>query len=180
AVRNPPATPAARATEIAGNVSSSTGSNVQVCDCVKSSGVEAPAIRDGQPNANAMGSFIDGGDALDTVAPSMKVTAECTTDCGWTVTSIRSYGTPNNRWASISSRDLLTRVAEFNVIIRPISHVGCRRACAAVTSASSARVRPRNGPPEAVSTSDATSSDVPARRHWAIAECSESTGTSCP
>ena len=90
AVRSPPASPAARATEIAGNVASSTGSKVQVCARAKSSGVEAPGTRSGQPRASAMGSFMDGGEALATVAPSTKVTAECTTDWGWTVTSIRS------------------------------------------------------------------------------------------
>ena len=41
-------------------------------------------------------------------------------------------------------------------------------------------MRPRNGPPEAVSTSRRTSSGVPLRRHWASAECSESTGTIWP
>ena len=80
----------------------------------------------------------------------------------------------------MSSRDLLTSVAELSVIIRPIAHVGWRRASSAVTSASSARVRPRNGPPDAVRTSEATSSLAPARRHCAIAECSESTGINCP
>ncbi len=53
-------------------------------------------------------------------------------------------------------------------------------ACSGVTSASSARVRPRNGPPLAVSTSRRTSSARPPTRHWARAECSESTGTICP
>ena len=40
----------------------------------------------------------------------------------------------------------------------PMSQVGCARACSTVTSASSSRRRPRNGPPDAVSTSRATSS----------------------
>ena len=62
----------------------------------------------------------------------------------------------------------------------PMAQVGCARACSTVTAASSSRRRPRNGPPEAVSTSRATSSPRPPRRHWASAECSESTGTIWP
>ena len=53
---------------------------------------------------------------------------------------------------------------------------GCASACSTVTSSSSARMRPRNGPPEAVSTSLST---VPGRSpaiSWCSAECSESTG----
>jgi hypothetical protein len=38
-------------------------------------------------------------------------------------------------------------------------------------------VKPLNGPPEAVRISFFTSEADPERRHWAIAECSESTGT---
>ena len=36
------------------------------------------------------------------------------------------------------------------VILPPIAHVGCLSACSTVTSSISARERPRNGPPEAV------------------------------
>ena len=114
------------------------------------------------------------------VEPSANVTIECTIDCGCTTTSIRSYGMPNSRWASISSRPLLISVAELSVTTGPMSHVGWASASATVTSASSARRRPRNGPPDAVSTSRSTSSARPPRRHWASAECSESTGTICP
>ena len=41
-------------------------------------------------------------------------------------------------------------VAESIVIFPPIAHVGCASACSTVTSCSSARERPRNGPPLAV------------------------------
>lgn len=80
----------------------------------------------------------------------------------------------------MTSSPLLTSVAEFVVMTRPIEKLGCARACSGVTSASSARDRPRNGPPLAVTTSRRTSSAVPPRRHWAIAECSLSTGTIWP
>ena len=75
---------------------------------------------------------------------------------------------------------LLTRFAQFVVMTRPIEEFGCASACSGVTAASSARERPRNGPPLAVTTSRRTSSARPPRRHWAMAECSLSTGTICP
>ncbi len=80
----------------------------------------------------------------------------------------------------MTSSPLFTSVAEFVVTTRPMSQVGCASASAGVTSASSERRRPRNGPPDAVSTSRRTSSSVPDRSACAIAECSESTGTICP
>ena len=87
---------------------------------------------------------------------------------------------PKSRCASITSRPLLTRVAELIVTNGPMSQVGCASACSGVTSCSSSRVRPRNGPPLAVSTRRRTSSARPPRRHWASALCSESTGTIWP
>ena len=45
---------------------------------------------------------------------------------------------------------------------------------------SSSRVRPRNGPPEPVSTSESTCSDARPSRHWKSAECSLSTGRMRP
>ena len=136
--------------------------------------------RSGQASASAMGSRMSGGLAWAMVAPSTKVTIEWTIDCGCTTTSMSAYGTPKSRWASMSSRPLLTRVAELIVTTGPMSQVGCARASSTVTSARSSADRPRNGPPLAVSTSRATSPRAPPRRHCASAECSESTGTSCP
>ena len=88
---------------------------------------------------------------------------------------------PNSSWASITSRPLFIRVDESTVIFGPIFQVGWASASSTVTSASSARVRPRNGPPLAVSTRSATRagpSGSRARRHWWMAQCSLSTGTS--
>ena len=95
------------------------------------------------------------------VAPSVNSTIECTIDCGWTTTSMRSYPTPNSSWASITSRPLFMRVDESTVIFGPIFHVGWARASSMVTDASSARLRPRNGPPLAVSTIRCTRSGRP-------------------
>ena len=66
------------------------------------------------------------------------------------------------------------------MITGPMFQVGWASACSGVTSSSSARLRCRNGPPLAVTTSRRTSSARPPRRHWASAECSESTGTIWP
>ena len=79
----------------------------------------------------------------------------------------------------MTSRPLFMSVAESIEILPPMSQVGCASASSTVTSASSARVRPRNGPPDAVSTSLST---VPGRSpasSWCSAECSESTGRIC-
>ena len=59
---------------------------------------------------------------------------------------------PNSSWASITSRPLFISVLESMVIFGPIFQVGCASACSTPTSARSAAVRPRNGPPLAVST----------------------------
>ena len=63
---------------------------------------------------------------------------------------------------------------------RPLSLGGWAMASSGVTSASSSRTRPRNGPPDAVRMSRATSSARPPRKAWAKAECSESTAINCP
>ena len=70
--------------------------------------------------------------------------------------------TPNSQCASITSRPLFISVAESIVILRPIRHVGCCSASAAVTPVSSDAVRPRNGPPDAVRMSRRISDGVAA------------------
>src|SRR3712207_7843064 len=64
---------------------------------------------------------------------------------------------PNNHLASITSKPLFIKVAESIVILAPMSHVGCRRASAAVTWANRSAVKLRKGPPEQVSNSFSTS-----------------------
>ena len=81
----------------------------------------------------------------------------------------------------MTSRPLFISVEESTVIFGPIDHVGWARASATVTDAKSSGRRPRNGPPDAVSTIRADFADAapePARRHWWMAQCSESTGMS--
>ena len=114
------------------------------------------------------------------VAPSTNSTMPCTIDCGCTTTSMRSKSTPNSSCASMTSSPLFISVDESIVILAPIVQVGCRSASARVTVASSAAVRPRNGPPLAVRMMRPTSVWRPDRRHCQIAECSESTGTISP
>ena len=76
---------------------------------------------------------MSGGLAWAIVEPSTRVTIECTIDCGWTTTWTRSSGRSNWKQASMTSRALLTRVAELVVITRPIDHVGWASACSGVT-----------------------------------------------
>ena len=73
------------------------------------------------------------------VEPSMNSAIECTTDCGWTTTSIRSYGVPNSSWASITSSPLFISVLESTVIFGPIAHVGWASASSIVTVGQSRR-----------------------------------------
>ncbi|CAH0327639.1 hypothetical protein SRABI128_06306 [Microbacterium sp. Bi128] len=176
----PPARPTCLASATDPKASSSSDSKVHCDAVVQSSGAPTPATRCGQSRPSEIGRRMSGGDACAIVDPSMNSTIECTMDCGCTTTSMRSYGTSKSRCASMTSRPLFTRVAELVVTTRPMSHVGCASAWAGVTSASSARERPRNGPPDAVSTSRRTSCGSPERSACAIAECSESTGTICP
>ena len=89
-----------------------------------------------------------------------------TIEVGWMTTSILSYGSPKRKCASISSSPLFASVAESTVIFGPIRQVGCASASSGVTSASSSRVRPRNGPPEAVRTTESTFSVRRPSRHW--------------
>ena len=71
--------------------------------------------------------------------------------------------TPNSRWASITSSPLFTSVAEFVVTTRPCPRwVGERLGRGDIGEC--ARVRPRNGPPDAVSTRRRTSPRPPERR----------------
>ena len=74
-----------------------------------------------------------GGLAWASVEPSTNSTIECTTLVGCTTTSIRSKGMPKSRCASITSRPLLTRVAELIVITGPMSQVGWASASSGVT-----------------------------------------------
>src|SRR3712207_366697 len=123
-----------------------------------------------------MGTRMSGWPRCASAAPSASRTYEWTIDCGCTTTSMRSYGVRKRWWASMTSRPLFMSVAESTVILPPIAHVGWRSASSTVTPSSSSRVRPRNGPPDAVRTSLVT---VPGRseaRSWCSAECSESTG----
>ena len=100
--------------------------------------------------------------------------------CGCTTTSIWSKDVPNSSCASMTSSPLFISVDESMVIFGPIDHVGWANASSIDTSARLAALRPRNGPPLAVSTTRDTSRSAltDERRHWWTAQCSLSTGTS--
>ena len=78
----PPVCPAWRASCTAGNTATSSGSNSQVEAVEKSQAGAAPGTRAGQPRASAIGRRMSGGLAWAIVDPSVKVTMECTIDCG--------------------------------------------------------------------------------------------------
>ena len=78
--------------------------------------------------------------------------------------------------ASIISNPLFIIVAESIVIFAPIFHCGCFRASFLVASAILALSQVRNGPPDAVRWMRVKLFSPAPRRHWNMAECSESTG----
>ena len=90
---------------------------------------------------------------------------------------MRSAGVSKSQRASMTSRPLFIRVAESTVILRPMRHVGCSRASAGRTPSRRSALHPRNGPPDAVSTSRRTSAAGRPWRHWWMALCSLSTGS---
>ena len=143
---------AERARSTAGKVCESRGSKSQETGSSQVLGATSPdrSARAGQVRPRAMGRRISGGEAWARVAPSMNSTMEWMTDCGWTTTTISAGSMSNSRCASMSSSPLLIRVEELTVTTGPMAQVGWARACSAVTPVSSARLRPRKGPPEAV------------------------------
>ena len=113
-------------------------------------------------------------------APSRKRTSAWTTEVGWTTTSIRSYGRPKRKCASISSSPLFASVAESTVIFGPMFQVGCASASSGVTSCRSSALRPRNGPAGGREHERIDRLGARPSRHWKAAECSLSTGSSRP
>src|SRR5579884_587830 len=110
--------------------------------------------------------------------PSVKTTMPWAMDCGCTRMWMRSPGTPNRRLASMTSRPLFIMPAESTVFLIPMRHVGCASAASRLASSISAAVLRQNGPPDAVSTMKRTRRASSPAKHWKIAECSESTGSS--
>ena len=67
-------------------------------------------------------------------------------------------------------------VAESIVILAPMVQRGCFKACSFVTARICSFVKPRNGPPDAVSRMRRMRLSALPCRHWKMAECSLSTG----
>ena len=165
-----------------GKVASSGASNSS-CPWARRSSLPTPeSMRSGQPSPTASAVRISGRPICARVEPSSNSTSACTRLCGCTTTSMRSAGRPNRWWASMTSRPLFISVAESTEIFGPIDHLGWATACSGVTASSSARLRPRNGPPEAVRVIARTPRCMrPSGRHWKMALCSLSIGiTSAP
>jgi hypothetical protein len=102
----------------------SSGKNSQVSGRDQSTGGATAGGRSGHARASAMGISMVGGLACTSVEPSTNSTIECTTLVGCTTTVIWSNGMPKSRCASITSRPLLTKVAELIVTTGPMSQVG--------------------------------------------------------
>lgn len=87
-----PSVPTWRASPTDGKASVSSGKNSQVEALDQSKAGAASGTRSGQPRPMAMGPPMSGGVAWARVEPSVNSTMECTYDCGWTTTSMRSKG----------------------------------------------------------------------------------------
>ena len=101
--------------------------------------------------------------------------------CGWITTRICSGARSNSQRASMTSSALFIIVAESTEILRPMTQLGWAQASSGVTLCSVAGSRVRNGPPDAVSTMWSMVCGHWLRccgRHWKIAECSLSIGSS--
>src|SRR5579885_625682 len=110
--------------------------------------------------------------------PSIISTIEWITLCGWITTEISRGSSPNNHRASITSRPLFIRVAESIVILLPIRQVGWLSACSTVIDSNSSLGSSRKGPPDAVKIIRLSPARARPSRHWKIALCSLSTGSS--
>ena len=62
------------------------------------------------------------------------------------------------------------------MILAPMLQLGCFRACSGPIFSISSAFLPKNGPPDAVSSSRSISPSLLPCRHWKMALCSESTG----
>ena len=137
----PPARPPPCASATAGNASSSSGlelpGRAPSSSRTRGGRVRHPvrpaeAERDRQPHVRRAG--LGERRAVDELDHRVdhRLRVHHDVDAGRTATS-------NSRCASITSRPLLTRVAELIVTTGPMSQVGCASACSGVTSASSSR-----------------------------------------
>ena len=95
----------------------------QVCECLK-----VTSIKDCYNAYNDCITF--------NVTNKCDSTIECIMLWGCTTTWIFSAGTSNSHLASMTSSPLFINVAESIVILDPIFHFGCFRACSGVTSLS--------------------------------------------
>ena len=143
----------------------------------RSSSRAGPGTRLGQKRAYWMGRRMSGAPSWAMTLWSQYSTAECNMLSRWMRIWICSGGTEKRDMASSSSSPLFMRVAESMVTLAPMDQLGCFKALAGVTEASSRRLFPKKGPPEAVRRMRLTSFPWLPCRHWKMAECSESTGT---
>ncbi len=128
-----------------------------------------------------MGTFMSGVPSCANTEASRHTTIEWMMLCGWITTRIFSGARSNSQRASITSSALFIIVAESTEILRPITQFGCATAWAGVTPCRVSWSHSRKGPPLAVSTMWSMRAAQACRssgRHWKIAECSLSMGSS--
>ena len=99
----------------------------------------AASQRSGWESAYWMGRRMSVTPSWASTVPSTNSTIECTTDCGWISTSMRSGGTSKSQRASMTSSPLFMRVAESMVILRPMDQVGWLSASAGVIASKVSR-----------------------------------------
>ena len=96
----------------------------ELMQCSKSSLAAGPSIRRGHARQWAIGIRMSGDPSCATTEPSRNSTSPCTTDCGWTSTSISSELSENRWCASMISSPLFMSVAESIVTFGPITQFG--------------------------------------------------------
>ncbi len=143
------------------NASSSSGSNVHVLAVRPVEWHADAGTRSGQPRPSAIGSRMFGrgrlrdGRPVDELDHRVHDRLRVHRDVDAVVRHVEEQVRLDHLEA------LVDQGGELVVTRWPMSHVGGRAPVLAWTSASSARVRPRNGPPDAVSTRRRTSSALP-------------------
>ncbi len=189
---SPPASPARYARPRHGKRSRSGSRNSQVPRigqprCVPTSRPRrAPRTSPGRvmpvgaaSTAYAMGRRMSVGPNCAFRLPSRKRTAAWIRLCGCTTTPTCDSGRPYRLAHSMTSSPLFISVALSIVTFGPMLHDGCFSACSGVTPLRSAGPS-RNGPPDAVRITSATSAMSSPVRHWNTPVCSESMGTTRP
>ena len=136
--------------------------------------------RSGYESAYWMGSSISGRPSWAMIAPSWNSTSEWMIDCGWIQTRSRSYGSMEKVVRLDHLKPFVHERRRVDGDFFPMAQVGWLSACAGVMRGESVGRQILNGPPDAVRMMLSTRRSLRRQRHWRMALCSLSTGTSEP